>query len=36
MVPSAALDVRGIATYEVFVRGTLDKIGATADFEKNR
>ena len=34
MVPSAALDVRGIATYEVFVRGTLDKIGATADFEK--
>ena len=33
MVPSAALDVKGIASYEVFLRGTLDKIGATADFE---
>jgi protease-4 len=34
MVPSAALDLKGIATYEVFLRGTLDKIGATADFER--
>jgi protease-4 len=33
MVPGAALDVKGIASYEVFLRGTLDKIGATADFE---
>jgi protease IV len=33
MVPSAALDVKGIASYEIFLRGTLDKIGAKADFE---
>ena len=33
MIPSAALDVKGIASYEVFLRGTLDKIGAKADFE---
>jgi protease IV len=33
MVPSAALDVKGIASYDVFLRGTFDKIGAKADFE---
>jgi protease IV len=33
MVPSSALDVKGLASYELFLRGTLDKIGATADFE---
>lgn len=33
MMPSSPLDVKGIASYEVFLRGTLDKIGATADFE---
>jgi protease-4 len=33
MVPSAQLDVKGIASYEMFLRGTLDKIGAKADFE---
>lgn len=34
LVPSASLDVTGVATYEVFLKGTLDKIGAQADFEK--
>jgi protease IV len=34
LVPSSTLDVKGIASYAVFLRGTLDKIGATADFEK--
>ncbi len=29
-----SLDVAGLATYEVFLKGTLDKIGAQADFEK--
>ncbi len=33
MMPSSTLDVKGIASYEVFLRGTLDKIGAVADFE---
>jgi protease IV len=33
LVPSAALDLKGLASYEVFLRGTLDKIGAKADFE---
>jgi protease-4 len=33
MMPSSGLDVKGLATYEVFLRGTLDKIGASADFE---
>src|SRR4029079_14132746 len=30
---SSVLDVKGIASYEVFLRGTMDKIGAKADFE---
>jgi protease-4 len=34
LVPSGSFDVTGIATYEVFLKGTLDKIGAQADFEK--
>src|SRR5262245_52874368 len=34
LVPSASLDVAGLATYEVFLKGTFDKIGAQADFEK--
>ena len=34
LVPTSSLDVAGIATYEVFLKGTLDKFGAQADFEK--
>src|SRR5688572_3483715 len=34
LVPTSSLDVAGIATYEVFLKGTLDKVGAQADFEK--
>jgi protease-4 len=34
LVPTSSLDVTGIATYELFLKGTLDKIGAQADFEK--
>ena len=34
VVPSGSLDVTGVATYEVFLKGTLDKLGARADFEK--
>jgi protease-4 len=34
LVPTSSLDVAGVATYEVFLKGTLDKIGAQADFEK--
>jgi protease IV len=34
LVPTGSLDVTGIATYEVFLKGTLDKVGARADFEK--
>jgi len=31
LVPSSPLDVSGVATYELFLRGTLDKIGAYPD-----
>jgi protease-4 len=31
LMPSSPLDLTGIATYEVFLRGTLDKIGAYPD-----
>ncbi len=34
LMPTSGLDVTGVATYEVFLKGTLDKIGAQADFEK--
>src|SRR5437773_4104005 len=30
-MPSSPLDLIGIATYQVFLRGTLDKIGAYPD-----
>ena len=33
LLPSSSLDVSGVATYEVFLRGTLDKIGAVADLD---
>src|SRR5476651_937965 len=31
LMPSTPLDLAGVATYELFLRGTLDKIGAVAD-----
>jgi len=31
LVPTATVDLTGVATYEVFLRGTLDKIGAYPD-----
>jgi protease-4 len=31
LLPSSSLDVKGVATYEVFLRGTFDKIGAVPD-----
>ncbi|MBI3493250.1 MAG: S49 family peptidase, partial [Acidobacteria bacterium] len=31
LMPSASLDLTGVATYELFLRGTLDKIGAYPD-----
>ena len=31
LMPTASLDLTGIATYELFLRGTLDKIGAYPD-----
>ena len=31
MMPGGQLDVTGVATYELFFRGTLDKIGAVPD-----
>jgi len=34
LTPSSPLDLAGLATYTVFMRGTLDKIGATADYHK--
>jgi protease-4 len=34
LVPTSSLDVTGMATYELFLKGTLDKIGLQADFEK--
>jgi len=34
LIPSGSLDVTGVATHEVFLKGTLDKLGAQADFEK--
>jgi protease-4 len=32
LMPSAQLDLNGLASYELFLRGTLDKIGAYPDF----
>jgi protease-4 len=31
LMPTSTLDLAGVATYEVFLRGTLDKIGAYPD-----
>jgi protease IV len=31
LMPAASLDLEGVATYELFLRGTLDKIGAYPD-----
>src|SRR5207237_5833887 len=31
LLPSSPLDLRGLVTYQVFLRGTLDKIGAYPD-----
>ncbi len=31
LMPGASLDINGLATYEVFLRGTLDKIGVYPD-----
>ena len=30
-MPTASLDLTGMASYELFLRGTLDKIGAYPD-----
>lgn len=32
LLPTSPLDLSGLATYELFLRGTLDKIGAYPDF----
>jgi protease-4 len=32
LLPSSVLDVKGLATYEVFLRGAFDKIGVAPDF----
>jgi protease IV len=32
LLPTSPLDLRGVASYEIFLRGTLDKIGAYPDF----
>jgi protease-4 len=34
LMPSAPLDLTGVASYELFLRGTLDKIGAIADLHR--
>jgi protease IV len=34
LMPSAPLDLVGVATYELFLKGTLDKIGAVADLHR--
>lgn len=32
LLPTSSLDLTGVASYEVFLRGTLDKLGAYPDF----
>ena len=34
LMPSTSLDVVGVATYELFLKGTLDKIGAVPDLHR--
>src|SRR6185312_5868273 len=31
LMPSASLDLQGVATYELFLRGSLDKLGVVPD-----
>src|SRR5262249_51575002 len=33
LLPSSSLDLSGVATYELFLRGSLDKIGAVPDLQ---
>ena len=32
LLPTSPLDLTGVASYEMFLRGTLDKLGAYPDF----
>jgi len=32
LLPTSPLDVKGLASYDIFLRGTLDKVGAYPDF----
>jgi protease-4 len=32
LLPTSTLDLTGVASYEIFLRGTLDKIGAVPDY----
>jgi protease-4 len=32
LLPSSSLDLTGVASYEMFLRGTFDKVGAVPDF----
>jgi protease-4 len=34
LLPTSSLDLTGVASYEIFLRGTFDKIGAYPDFVK--
>ena len=34
LMPSAPLDLRGVATYALFLRGTLDKVGVVPDMHR--
>jgi protease-4 len=34
LMPSTSLDVVGVATYELFLKGTLDKLGAVPDLHR--
>jgi protease IV len=34
LLPTSPLDLAGVASYEIFLRGLFDKIGATPDFVK--
>ena len=34
LMPSTALDLTGVATYELFLRGTLDKVGVFPDLHR--
>jgi len=34
LMPSTSLDLVGVATYELFLKGTFDKIGAIPDFHR--